>query len=102
MNYKRRPYRYTRRKYAGIKEHLVLPGVGAGISSLATLLYLTKTKGNIKEKLKSLVRNAALGAAVGGGLELGRVGINGISDALSDDTPIDGDPIADGHFLRYK
>jgi len=102
MKYNYKPYRYTRRKKAGIKDHLLLPGIGAGVGGLATLLHVLKSKSSIRDKIKKLVRNAALGAVIGGGVEAGRTGINTITDALSDNTLIDGDPIADGHFLRYK
>lgn len=104
MRYRRFSNRYYRpmRKRAGIAEHLVLPGAGAGVAGLLTLLNVAKTKGSIKEKLKRLIRNAALGGMVGGGLELGRMGATGLYDAIKGDKPIDGDPTADGHFLRYE
>lgn len=91
-----------RRKRAGISEHLILPAVGGGASALLTLLSIAKTKGSIKEKLKRLIRNAALGTIVGGGLEAGRTGITGLYDAFAGNNALDGNTTADGNFLKYK
>lgn len=95
--------RYTRRKRASISPHLILPMAGGGVAGLLTLLNMAKTKSSFKEKLKRLIRNAALGTLVGGGLEASRVGLTGLYDAVTNENvPIDGMPTADGNFLKYK
>ena len=108
MNYnkvfnKYRRHKRIRYKTAGVGTHLILPAIGGGVAGLLTLLNMAKTKSSFKEKLKRLIRNAALGTLVGGGLEASRVGLTGLYDAVTnDDVPIDGMPTADGNFLRYK
>lgn len=92
----RTPYRRYRNKRA-VLEHLILPGVGASIGAVATLIQSRKTKANTKEKLKQLLRNAALGAVMGGGLEVGRVGISNM--LKNSDEPLEG-VTADGNFVE--
>lgn len=90
------PYRRYRNKRA-VLEHLIIPGVGAGIGAIATLIQARKTRSSTKDKLKQLIRNATLGAMVGGGLELGRVGISNMlagGDESLDSTT------ADGNFIE--
>jgi len=95
--------RNARYKRAAMSSHLVLPLAGGGIAGILTLLNMAKTKSSFKEKLKRLIRNAALGTLVGGGLEASRVGLTGLYDAVkNEDVPIDGMPTADGNFLKYK
>lgn len=88
-----------KKKAAGLnidKTHFILPAVGAGVSSIATLIGMSKTKDSLKNKLKRLMRNAALGATVGTGLELGRTGITNL---LSPKEEIDGGATIDSNFV---
>ena len=92
--------RNLRRKYRNkraVLEHLVIPGAGATIGAIATLIQSRKTKASTKEKLKQLIRNAALGAMVGGGLEYARVGI---SNAIKGQDEKLNNTIADGNFIE--
>ena len=76
------------RQKRAVLEHMILPGAGASIATIATILQARKTKDSTKEKLKQIARNATLGAMVGGGLELGRVGISNL--LAPNDEPLTG------------
>jgi len=76
--------------------HLVLPGIGAGVSSIATLIGMRKSKDSLKNKLKRLMRNAALGATLGTGAELVRTGTKNL---LSPKGEIDGGAIVNSNFV---
>ena len=67
-----------RRTKRAILESAVLPVSTASLAALVTAVNNHKTKSSTKDKVKKLVRNAALGAIVGGGLEAGRLGITNL------------------------
>lgn len=80
-----------RRTKRAILESAALPLSTASLAAIVTAVNNHKTKGRTKDKVKKLVRNAALGAVVGGGLEAGRVGIkNLLSSHDLGDTTVDG------------
>ena len=89
-----------KKKTAGLnfdKSHLILPAVGAGVSGLATLIGMRNNKDSLKNKLKRLLRNVALGTTVGTGLELSRVGVKNL---ISPKEEIDGGAIVDSNFIN--
>lgn len=92
-----RNYSDVMRKHAALKDHLLLPAIGAGVGGVASLITGRKTKTTLLEKIKKLIRNAALGAVVGGGLEGARVGIKNIMDTGLGPT-IEGDTTVDGNY----
>ena len=84
---------YTTKR--ALLEHAVLPLAGAGLSALVTAVRMRNTKTSTKDKLKKLLRNATLGAMVGGGVEASRVGI---SNMLYPDNDL-GNTTVDANFI---
>lgn len=85
-----------RRTKRAILESAALPLSTASLAAIITAVNNHKTKSSTKDKVKKLVRNAALGAVVGGGLEAGRLGIKNI---LSNNSDL-GDTTVDGNFVE--